>query len=129
MTRAAIQFITPLTLQALSGNPVHTDLLDADEEQAMGHITLARWADVLVIAPATANTIAKISHGLADDLVSTLYLAADCPVYLAPAMNQAMWHKPATQHNVDQCRQYGITIIGPDQGSQPCRDAPRWSLR
>ena len=120
MTRAAIQFITPLTLQALSGNPVHTDLLDADEEQAMGHITLARWADVLVIAPATANTIAKISHGLADDLVSTLYLAADCPVYLAPAMNQAMWHKPATKDNIRQCLQHGITIIGPDQGSQAC---------
>lgn len=120
MTKAAVEFITPLTFQALSGHPVHTDLLDADEERAMGHITLARWADAFVIAPATANTIAKISLGLADDLVSALYLASDCPVYLAPAMNQAMWRKPATQDNIRQCRRHGITIIGPEQGSQAC---------
>src|SRR5512139_2937856 len=100
MTRSAKQFISPLTFQALSGNPVHSELLDADEENAMGHINLARWADVLIIAPATANSIAKFSHGLADDLLSTLYLAASCPVYVAPAMNQAMWNKSVTQENV-----------------------------
>jgi len=97
MTHAAMQFVNPLTFQALSGHPVHTELLDVDEEHAMGHISLARWADVLLIAPATANTLAKLSHGLADDLLSTLYLAATCPVYVAPAMNQAMWHKLVTQ--------------------------------
>ena len=120
MSASAGEFVTPLTFQALSGHPVQTRLLDADQEQAMGHITLARWADVLVIAPATANIIAKLSHGLADDLVSTLYLAAECPVYLAPAMNQAMWRKPSTQDNIDRCRRHGITIIGPEQGSQAC---------
>lgn len=120
MTRAAKEFITPLTLQALSGNPVHTEVLDADTEQAMSHIALARWADALVIAPATANVIAKISHGLADDLVSTLYLAADCPVYLAPAMNQAMWRKPATQNNIKKCLEHGVIVIGPNEGSQAC---------
>ena len=120
MTRAATKFITPLTLQALSGNPVHTDLLDTDEEHAMGHIALARWAEVLVIAPATANTIAKISHGLADDLVSAVFLATECPVYLAPAMNRAMWSKPATQNNIRQCRLQGVNVIGPEQGSQAC---------
>lgn len=120
MTEAAKEFITPLTFQALSGHPVHTRLLDADSEQAMGHITLARWADALVIAPATANTIAKLSHGLADELVSALYLAADCPVYLAPAMNQAMWRKPVTQDNIELCRQHGVVIVGPNEGSQAC---------
>ncbi|MGR9115314.1 MAG: bifunctional phosphopantothenoylcysteine decarboxylase/phosphopantothenate--cysteine ligase CoaBC [Gammaproteobacteria bacterium] len=120
MTQAAKAFINPMTFQALSGNPVHTDLLDTDEEHAMGHISLARWADALVIAPATANSIAKFSLGLADDLVSTLYLAADCPVYLAPAMNQAMWSKLTTQHNIEKCKQHGVFVIGPAQGSQAC---------
>ena len=102
MTQSAMQFISPLTFQALSGNPVHSELLDADAENAMGHISLARWADLLIIAPATANLIAKLSHGLADDLLSTLYLAATCPVYVAPAMNQAMWNKAVTQENIDK---------------------------
>ncbi|RLA19213.1 MAG: bifunctional 4'-phosphopantothenoylcysteine decarboxylase/phosphopantothenoylcysteine synthetase, partial [Gammaproteobacteria bacterium] len=96
MTQAATQFISPLTFQALSTHPVHTRLLDAEQENAMGHINLARWADLLLIAPATANCLAKLSHGLADDLLSTLYLAVECPVYIAPAMNQAMWLKPVT---------------------------------
>ncbi|MCK5925921.1 MAG: bifunctional 4'-phosphopantothenoylcysteine decarboxylase/phosphopantothenoylcysteine synthetase, partial [Methylococcales bacterium] len=93
MTASAGKFITPLTFQALSRHPVQTQLLDTEQENAMGHINLARWADKIIIAPASANIIAKLAHGLADDLVSTLCLAAECPVYIAPAMNQAMWHK------------------------------------
>ncbi|MGJ0430999.1 bifunctional phosphopantothenoylcysteine decarboxylase/phosphopantothenate--cysteine ligase CoaBC [Methylobacter sp.] len=120
MTRSAMQFISPLTFQALSGNPVHTELLDAEAENAMGHINLARWADKIIIAPATADTIAKLSHGLADDLLSTLCLAAICPIYIAPAMNQAMWHKPVTQENIQRLIAYGATIIGPGQGEQAC---------
>ncbi|MFA6053128.1 MAG: bifunctional phosphopantothenoylcysteine decarboxylase/phosphopantothenate--cysteine ligase CoaBC [Methylobacter sp.] len=120
MTSSAMQFVSPLTFQALSGNPVHTELLDADAENAMGHISLARWADALVIAPATANTIAKCSHGLADDLLSTLYLAATCPVYVAPAMNQAMWNKPVTQQNMQKLKSHGVIVIGPAQGDQAC---------
>lgn len=120
MTHAAMQFVNPLTFQALSGHPVHTELLDVDEEHAMGHISLARWADVLLIAPATANTLAKLSHGLADDLLSTLYLAATCPVYVAPAMNQAMWHKLVTQENIQKLISHGVMMIGPEQGDQAC---------
>ncbi|MGZ4958999.1 MAG: bifunctional phosphopantothenoylcysteine decarboxylase/phosphopantothenate--cysteine ligase CoaBC [Methylomonas sp.] len=120
MTNSARQFVTPLTLQALSGHPVHTELLDAGQEQAMSHIHLARWADSLVIAPATANMLAKLAHGLADDLLSTLYLAAECPVLVAPAMNQAMWHKPVTQENIARLRQHGVELIGPEAGEQAC---------
>ena len=120
MTESATQFITPLTFQALSGNPVHTSLLDEDQENSMGHINLARWADALLIAPATANIIAKFSQGLADDLLSTLYLAADCPVYIAPAMNQAMWLKPVTQDNIQRLYKHGVSVLGPDQGEQAC---------
>ena len=120
MTQSAIQFISPLTFQALSGNPVHGELLDADAENAMGHISLARWADLLIIAPATANLIAKLSHGLADDLLSTLYLAALCPVYVAPAMNQAMWNKAVTRENIEKLQRHGVTVIGPEQGDQAC---------
>ncbi len=122
MTKAATQFISPLTFQALSAHPVHTELLDADQENAMGHINLARWADLLLIAPATANSLAKFSYGLADDLLSTLYLAVECPVYIAPAMNQAMWYKPATQENIQRLTRHGVTFIGPDEGSQACGD-------
>ena len=120
MTQSAMQFVSPLTFQALSGNPVHSELLDADAENAMGHISLARWADCLLIAPATANLIAKLSHGLADDLLSTLYLAATCPVYVAPAMNQAMWNKTVTQENVETLQRHGVKLIGPEQGDQAC---------
>jgi phosphopantothenoylcysteine decarboxylase / phosphopantothenate---cysteine ligase len=120
MTQSATQFVSPLTFQALSGNPVCTQLLDVDAENAMGHINLARWADAYLIAPATANTLAKCSHGLADDLVSTLYLAASCPIFMAPAMNQAMWHKTITQENVQRLIKHGVTLIGPEQGSQAC---------
>jgi phosphopantothenoylcysteine decarboxylase/phosphopantothenate--cysteine ligase len=120
MTRSAMQFVSPLTFQALTGHPVHSELLDAGQEHAMGHISLARWADALIIAPATANTLAKCSHGLADDLLSTLYLAATCPVYVAPAMNQAMWHKQVTQDNILKLKSHGVTVIGPEQGDQAC---------
>jgi len=120
MTQSATQFMTPLTFQALSGHPVHTSLLDADQENAMGHINLARWADVFLIAPTTANCIAKFSHGLGDDLLSTLYLAVECPVYIAPAMNQAMWNKTVTQENIRRLKQQGVRFIGPNAGIQAC---------
>lgn len=120
MTASAVQFVGPLTFQALSGNAVHTDLLDAESENAMDHISLARWADAMIIAPATANVIAKLSHGLADDLLSTLYLAATAPVYIAPAMNQAMWDKPVTGDNIKTLRRHGVHIIGPEPGEQAC---------
>lgn len=123
MTAAAQEFIAPLTLQALSGHPVHTRLLDADQENAMGHINLARWADILLVAPASADIIAKFSHGLADDLLSTLYLAAACPIYIAPAMNQAMWHKAVTQQNIQRLQQHGAMILGPAQGEQACGES------
>ena len=123
MTQSATQFITPLTFQALTGNPVHTHTLDVEEENAMGHINLARWADVIIIAPATANMIAKMSHGLADDLLSTLYLAADCPVHIAPAMNQAMWGKIVTQNNINRLQRHGVHIIGPEAGDQACGES------
>jgi phosphopantothenoylcysteine decarboxylase/phosphopantothenate--cysteine ligase len=120
MTHNATQFITPLTIQALSGNATHIDLLDATSDNGMDHINLARWADVFIIAPATANIIAKMNHGLADDLLSTLYLAAICPVFVAPAMNQSMWSKAITQNNLASLQQQGVLTIGPDQGSQAC---------
>ncbi len=122
MTQAATQFVMPLTFQALSGHPVHTQLLDEHQENAMGHINLARWADVLLIAPASANCIAKLSLGIADDLLTTLYLAVACPVYIAPAMNQAMWHKKVTQENIQRLRQHDVISIGPEAGSQACGD-------
>ncbi|MEQ1621748.1 MAG: bifunctional phosphopantothenoylcysteine decarboxylase/phosphopantothenate--cysteine ligase CoaBC [Methylococcales bacterium] len=120
MTQAATQFVSPLTFQALSGHPVHTDILNAEAEHAMDHISLARWADAMIIAPATANTIAKCSLGMADDLLSTLYLAAKCAVYMAPSMNQAMWHHPATQENIARLLSHGVTLIGPEAGEQAC---------
>jgi phosphopantothenoylcysteine decarboxylase/phosphopantothenate--cysteine ligase len=120
MTSSAMEFVTPLTFQALSGNAVHSQLLNAEQENAMGHINLARWADQLIIAPATANMIAKMSHGLADDLLSTLYLAATCPVVIAPAMNQAMWQKAVTQDNVIRLQEHGVTVLGPESGDQAC---------
>jgi len=120
MTGAATQFITPLTLQALSGRPVHLDLLDPTEEGAMGHIALARWADVIVVAPATADFMAKLAHGRADDLLSTLCLASTAPLLLAPAMNTAMWQHPATQANAELLRRRGVHFIGPAAGEQAC---------
>ena len=102
MTQSAMEFVTALTFQALSGHSVHSKLLDSEEENAMGHINLARWADEIVVAPASANSIAKFAHGIADDLLSTVILATQCKVTLAPSMNQAMWLNPVVQdvHNL-----------------------------
>lgn len=122
MTRAGREFITPLTLQALSGHPVHQDLLDPAAEAAMGHIELARWADLVLIAPATADLMARLAQGAADDLLTTLVLATDAPVALAPAMNQAMWRDPATQANACLLGERGIRLFGPGAGSQACGD-------
>lgn len=120
MTQSATQFVSPLTLQTLSDYPVAIELFDREREHTMSHINLARWADALLIAPATANIIAKCCHGLADDLLSTLYLAATCPIFIAPAMNQAMWHQPATQENIQTLRSRGVHFIGPEFGAQAC---------
>jgi len=120
MTSAAQTFITPLTLQALSGNPVHTDLLDPAAEAAMGHIELARWADVVLIAPASADFMARIAHGHANDLLSTLCLATRAPLALAPAMNTQMWLHPATQANCDLLAARGATLLGPGEGDLAC---------
>src|SRR5204863_4296548 len=118
MTLAATQFIAPMTLQALSGNSVLTDLWDSGAANAMGHIELSRHADAIVVAPASADFIAKLSHGFADDLLSALCLARDCPLLVAPAMNRQMWFNPATQRNVDQLRADGVEILGPGSGDQ-----------
>ncbi len=122
MTPAATEFITPLTLQALSGNPVHTALLDPEAEAGMGHIELARWADLLLVAPASADFMARLAQGQGDDLLATVCLATRAPVCLAPAMNQAMWRNSATQANADILRQRGITLWGPAEGAQACGD-------
>ncbi|EKD72220.1 MAG: Phosphopantothenoylcysteine decarboxylase/phosphopantothenate-cysteine ligase [uncultured bacterium] len=122
MTAHAKEFITPLTLQAVSGNPVHTDLFDVAAEAAMGHIELARWADAILIAPATADFIARLVAGTANDLLTTLCLASKAPLAIAPAMNQGMWKNPATEVNVEMLKTKGITLLGPGDGSQACGD-------
>ncbi len=120
MTRAATEFITPLTLQALSGHPVSTELLDTEAESAMGHIELARWADLILVAPASANFMARLARGNGDDLLTTICLAAQCPIAVAPAMNQGMWANEATQANVVQLQEQHVRMFGPDQGLQAC---------
>ncbi len=120
MTESALKFITPLTFEALSGHHVYTNLFDSQHESAMDHIELARWADHLLIAPATADFIAKLRCGSADDLLSTLCLATTARLSIAPAMNHQMWSNPATQDNINILKQRGITLIGPDSGSQAC---------
>ena len=120
MSQSAQEFITPLTLQALSGYPVATDLLDPTAEASMGHIELARWADLVIIAPATANLIARVNAGMADELITTTCLATEVPVVLCPAMNQQMYRNAATQANLKQVAERGIHIWGPDSGSQAC---------
>ena len=122
MTEGACEFITPLTLQALSGHEVHTGLLDTEAEAAMGHIELARWADALLIAPASADSIARLVQGRADDLLGACALATPAPVFVAPAMNQEMWAKQATQDNVQTLIARGFTLLGPSSGSQACGD-------
>ena len=116
MTENAQRFVGVQTFQALSGFPVRSSLWDAQAEAAMGHIELARWADRILIAPATANTLAKLAHGFADDLVSTLCLATTAPLTVAPAMNHRMWLHPATQANIATLRARGVHIVGPDDG-------------
>lgn len=122
MTRAATEFITPLTMQALSGQRVHLDLLDSDAEAAMGHIELARWADLVLIAPATADFIARITQGQADDILSTMVLATSAKIAIAPAMNQAMWADDSTKTNLNVLVDRGVRIFGPAEGEQACGD-------
>lgn len=122
LTGSATEFVSPLSLQAVSGNPVHQHLLDPAAEAAMGHIELAKWADILLIAPATANVLAKLAIGIADDLLTTLYLATTASVFIAPAMNQQMWKAPATLDNVERLARYGVNFIGPAIGEQACGD-------
>ena len=116
MTRAATEFITPLTLQALSQNPVHIGLLDRETESAMGHIELARWADLVLVAPATSNFIAKLVGGHASDLLTTICLAAECPLAIAPAMNQAMWGNSSTMDNCEILLKRGIHFLDQRRG-------------
>ena len=120
MTRAATEFVRPLTFQAVSGAPVHVDLLDSAAEAAMGHIELARWAELVIVAPASADFIARLAAGLADDLPSTLCLATAAPLLVAPAMNRLMWAHPATCDNVEALRRRGVLLCGPDSREQAC---------
>lgn len=122
MTAGAEHFVGAATFQALSGQPVRSSLWDAHAEAAMGHIELARWAERILVAPASADTIARLAHGHADDLLSTLCLASAAPLYLAPAMNQQMWAHPAVQANLVLLRQRGVQVLGPAAGEQACGD-------
>jgi len=120
MTSSAKAFVAPLTFEALSGQKVHHDLFDLTQEHGMGHIQLARWADAIVVAPATASLIAKLTHGVADDLLTTMLLANEKPVLLAPAMNVAMWNNPTTQNNVASLVQQGWVVVEPGEGELAC---------
>ncbi|MDY6979972.1 MAG: bifunctional phosphopantothenoylcysteine decarboxylase/phosphopantothenate--cysteine ligase CoaBC [Pseudomonadota bacterium] len=120
MTDGACEFVTPMTFQAVSGHPVHRHLLDTGAEAAMGHIELARWADAILVAPASANFLARLVQGRADDLLSTVCLASDVPLAVAPAMNAGMWANPATAENARTLQKRGVLLIGPDSGEQAC---------
>ncbi|MBD3587639.1 bifunctional phosphopantothenoylcysteine decarboxylase/phosphopantothenate--cysteine ligase CoaBC [Salinimonas sp. HHU 13199] len=122
LTDSAKAFVSGMSLQAVSGSPVHDTLLDPAAEAAMGHIELAKWADILLIAPATANVMAKLACGMADDLLTTLFLATDAQIFIAPAMNQQMWAAPATQRNLQTLEAMQISFIGPASGEQACGD-------
>ena len=122
MTRAAREFVTPLTMQALTGNRVLLDLLDFEAEAAMSHIELARWADLVLVAPASADFLARTAHGRANDLLSTLILATSAPIAIAPAMNQGMWSDPGAQRNLAEIRRRGYLVFGPAEGDQACGD-------
>ena len=122
MTESAKEFITPLTLQAISGNEIHDSLLNTEAEAAMGHIELAKWADIILIAPCTAETISKITHGRADDLMGALILASKADIFIAPAMNMNMWLDDSTQQNYKTLSSRGISFIGPAEGEQACGD-------
>ncbi|MEJ2592274.1 MAG: bifunctional phosphopantothenoylcysteine decarboxylase/phosphopantothenate--cysteine ligase CoaBC, partial [Candidatus Thiodiazotropha sp.] len=123
MTASAQAFVAPLTFQALSGQPVYSELLDPSQEAAMDHISLARWADLVLVAPATANFMARLAHGFASDLLSTLCLATAAPIALAPAMNQGMWSNDATRANVETLLARGCRLWGPDAGEQACGES------
>ena len=122
MTKAAVEFVTPLTMQALTGNRVSLNLLDTEAEAAMGHIELARWADIVLVAPATADFIARITHGQADDILSTLILATAAPIAIAPAMNQGMWSDSGTKANLAVLQERNYHVFGPVAGEQACGD-------
>lgn len=122
LTRAAHEFVTPASLQAVSGHQVRSQLFDETAEAAMSHIELARWADIILIAPGTAHLISRLAHGLADDLLTTLVLASDARVVISPAMNMHMWRHPATVDNVERLKRLGYELIGPDEGEQACGD-------
>ena len=122
MTHAATEFVTPMTFQALSGNPVHQHLLDSRAEAAMGHIELARWADAILVAPASADFLARLRLGRADDLLMAVCLASDIPLAVAPAMNNKMWSDPATEDNIRVLRSRGVLTFGPESGEQACGD-------
>ncbi|MDB6163990.1 MAG: phosphopantothenoylcysteine decarboxylase/phosphopantothenate/cysteine ligase [Xanthomonadaceae bacterium] len=129
MTANALHFVGAASFQAVSGRPVRNALWDEAAEAAMGHIELARWAQSVLIAPATANTLAKVAHGFADDLLSTLCLATTAPLVVAPAMNHRMWSHPATQANLATLRARGVQVIGPDDGPQACGEFGPGRLR
>ena len=120
LTRAGEQFVTPMSLAALSGSPVHSSLWELKDEVEMGHIELSRSADVLLVCPATADLLAKMAAGIADDLATTLLLATDKPVVVAPAMNVRMWQHAATRRNVAQLKEDGVSVIEPDEGEMAC---------
>jgi phosphopantothenoylcysteine decarboxylase / phosphopantothenate---cysteine ligase len=122
MTKSAMEFVTPLTYQTLSQNTVYHEMFNQEQELQIGHITLARWADFILVAPASANIIAKMANGIADDLLSTVCLASKVPVIISPAMNEGMWLNPATQDNIATLKSRKISIIGPDSGFQACGD-------
>ena len=122
MTKGAQEFITPLTMQALSGEKVHTDLLSTEAEAAMGHIELAKWCDVIIVAPCSANSLSKLAEGRGDDLLSAVCLASESELFIAPAMNQAMWKDKRTQRNLKKILRSGAKIIGPASGEQACGD-------
>ena len=120
LTQSGARFVTPATFQALTGRPAWTDMWDARMPDSMAHIDLSRGADAIVVAPASADFLAKLAHGLADDLLSTLCLARECPLIVAPAMNRQMWENPATQRNKSQLAQDGVIVLGPASGEQAC---------
>ncbi|SVC82521.1 uncharacterized protein METZ01_LOCUS335375, partial [marine metagenome] len=120
LSKAATQFVTPLTVGALSGGKTYTELFSLTDEQEMGHIRLSREADLIVVAPASADLIAKAANGLADDLASTVLLATDKPVLMAPSMNTVMWHHPATQRNLSALAKDGVRFVGPSEGDLAC---------
>ena len=120
LTKSAKEFVTPLSVASLSQEKVYDDLFNADNEAEMDHISLSRWADVILVAPATANTISKLSAGSSDDLASTVILASDKDIFLTPAMNVRMWEHPSTKQNLDKLKSYGYKIIGPEIGDMAC---------